>query len=161
MAWPKYEPFSKQSERRAGRRPDRVSCTSQIPPRFRVESLSQPGRMVRVCYSTEESLRESKLDAVLVGEADYTFAEISDGHALKDIKGLMYRKDDEILSTGLRTPIANLDDLPMPAWHLYNIKDYHRMSRLLARRLPIAMAEFSRGCARAAVYRVGDERLLG
>ena len=97
----------------------------------------------------EESLRESKLDAVLVGEADYTFAEISDGHALADIKGLVYRNNDKIFSTEMRAPIANLDDLPMPAWHLYNIKDYHRMSRLLARRLPIAMTEFSRGC----VYR--------
>ena len=97
----------------------------------------------------EESLRESKLDAVLVGEADYTFAEISEGHAFTDIKGLVYRNNDEIFSTEKREPIANLDDLPMPAWHLYNIKDYHRMSRLIARRLPITMAEFSRGC----VYR--------
>jgi hypothetical protein len=32
----------------------------------------------------------------------------------------------------------------MPAWHLYNIKDYYKMSRLLARRLPLTMAEFSR-----------------
>ena len=43
----------------------------------------------------EESLRESKLDAVLVGEADYTFAEISDGHTLADIKGLVYRNNDK------------------------------------------------------------------
>ena len=141
-------------------KPDIVGVTATTPLMNQmrdisvlVKDISKNIRVVgggpHISALPEESLRESRLDAVLVGEADYTFAEISDGHALKDIKGLMYRKDDEILSTGLRTPIANLDDLPMPAWHLYNIKDYHRMSRLLARRLPIAMAEFSRGC----VYR--------
>ena len=98
----------------------------------------------------EESLRESMLDAVFIGEADYSFADICDGYPLSDISGLVYRNsNDEILSTGLRPPIGNLDDLPMPAWHIYNIKDYYRMSRLLAKRLPIVMAEFSRGC----VYR--------
>jgi len=93
-----------------------------------------------------ESLGESMLDAVLVGEADYTFAELCDGYSLKDIPGLYYRNNDEIVFSGVRAPIANLDDLPMPAWHLYNIKDYYKMSRLLARRLPLTMAEFSRGC---------------
>ena len=93
-----------------------------------------------------ESLGESKLDAVLVGEADYTFAELCDGDKLVDIPGLYYRKNNEVVFSGERTPIANLDDLPMPAWHLYNIKDYYKMSRLLARRLPLTMAEFSRGC---------------
>ena len=93
-----------------------------------------------------ESLGESMLDAVIVGEADYSFAEICDGKSLDDIKGIFYRNDDEIISTGTRAPIANLDDLPMPAWHLYNIKDYYKMSRLLAKRLPLTMAEFSRGC---------------
>ena len=94
----------------------------------------------------EETLRESKLDAVFVGEADYSFADICDGYPLSDIPGLFRRDNDDIFSTGTRTPIANLDELPMPAWHLYNIKDYHKMSRLLAKRLPLAMAEFSRGC---------------
>ena len=95
----------------------------------------------------EETLHESMLDAVFVGEADYSFADICDGKDFSKIEGLVYRgKSGEIFSTGLRTPIENLDDLPMPAWHLYNIKDYYRMSRLLARRLPIVMTEFSRGC---------------
>ena len=95
----------------------------------------------------EETLRESMLDAVFVGEADYTFSDICDGIPLKEIPGLVYKNNNgEILSTKSRPPIANLDDLPMPAWHIYNISDYYRMSRLLAKRLPVTMAEFSRGC---------------
>ena len=94
----------------------------------------------------QETLHESMLDAVFVGEADYSFADICDGKPFSEIPGLVYRDNEKILSTGLRTPIENLDELPMPAWHLYNIKDYYKMSRLLARRLPIVMTEFSRGC---------------
>ena len=94
----------------------------------------------------KETLAESHLDAVFVGEADYSFADVCDGQAFADVPGLWYRDGDEFRSTGLRTPIENLDDLPMPAWDLYEISDYNKMSRLLSRRRPVAMAEFSRGC---------------
>ena len=93
-----------------------------------------------------ETLKESMLDVVFVGEADYSFADICDGSDPKSVKGIYYRSGDEILSTGLRPPIENLDDLPMPAWDIYDIADYRRISRLLCRRPPITMAEFSRGC---------------
>ena len=97
----------------------------------------------------EETLQETMLDAVFVGEADYTFAELCDGLPLSNIKGIFYREDEKIFSTGTRPLIANLDELPIPAWHLYNIKDYYKISRLLCKKRPMTTAEFSRGC----VYR--------
>jgi|TARA_Y100000310_G_scaffold337965_1_gene426374 anaerobic magnesium-protoporphyrin IX monomethyl ester cyclase len=97
----------------------------------------------------EETLHETMLDAVLIGEADYSFCDICDGYPLSDILGIFYRDDDQIFSTKQRPLITNLDELPMPAWHLYNITDYHKISRLLCKRLPMTTAEFSRGC----VYR--------
>ena len=63
----------------------------------------------------EETLRESMLDALFVGEADYSFADICDGKSLVDIPGLFFRDNENIISTETRTPIENLDDLPMPA----------------------------------------------
>jgi anaerobic magnesium-protoporphyrin IX monomethyl ester cyclase len=94
-----------------------------------------------------ETLDETMLDAVFAGEADYSFADLMDGVALKDIAGLWYRDAaGKPVATAQRHPIHNLDDLPMPAWELYNAADYRRMSRLLCRRPPVTMAEFSRGC---------------
>jgi anaerobic magnesium-protoporphyrin IX monomethyl ester cyclase len=94
-----------------------------------------------------ESLYESMLDMVIVGEGDYTFAEIMDGLDAEKIAGIHYRKDGRVVSTGPRGFVQNLDDLPMPAWHLYDSSNYrYKISRLLARRRPLAMAEFSRGC---------------
>lgn len=94
-----------------------------------------------------ESLRESLLDIVVVGEGDITFAEIMDSRSPADIRGIHYRRGDRTVATPPRPFMENLDDLPMPAWHLYNSENYkYRISRLLARRRPLAMAEFSRGC---------------
>jgi anaerobic magnesium-protoporphyrin IX monomethyl ester cyclase len=93
-----------------------------------------------------ETIRESLLDVVFVGEADYSFAEVCDGKNFAEVKGIYYRDGDDIHFTGYRTPIENLDDLPMPAWEIYDVKDYSKVSRLIARRPPVTMAEFSRGC---------------
>jgi anaerobic magnesium-protoporphyrin IX monomethyl ester cyclase len=94
-----------------------------------------------------ESLRESMLDLVVVGEGDITFPEVMDGRSLKEIKGIVYRNGEETIRTLPRPFIENLDTLPMPAWHLYNSDNYkYRISRLLAKRRPLTMAEFSRGC---------------
>lgn len=93
-----------------------------------------------------ESMEESLLDAVFVGEADYSFAEYCDASDPADVKGIYYRSGDEIIGTGQRPLIDNLDDLPMPAWELYNVDDYHRISRILVKRKPVTIAEFSRGC---------------
>ncbi|NQV82521.1 MAG: cobalamin B12-binding domain-containing protein [Rhodospirillales bacterium] len=93
-----------------------------------------------------ETLKETLLDIVFVGEADFSFAEICDGRDLKDVKGIYYRDGNKIATTGFRVPIENLDDLPTPAWHLYDLREYKRISRLIAKRPPVTMAEFSRGC---------------
>ncbi len=93
-----------------------------------------------------ETLKESRCDVVFIGEADYSFAEVCDGLDFASIKGIYYWQGDEVVSTGPRPPIENLDDLPMPAWELYDVGDYSKISRLIARRSPVTMAEFSRGC---------------
>src|SRR3990167_5509794 len=94
-----------------------------------------------------ESMKESMLDIVVVGEGDITFADIADGYSPETIPGIQYRKADQIIATPPRPFIHNLDNLPMPAWHLYNSEFYkNKVSRLLAKHPPITLAEFSRGC---------------
>lgn len=95
----------------------------------------------------EETLRESLLDAVCYGDGDYSFAEICDDIDFEKIRGLCYRNGDRIVRTAARYPIADLDELPMPAWDLYDLDTYRRTaSRLTFRRAPATIAEFSRGC---------------
>ena len=94
----------------------------------------------------EETLKESMLDIICVGEADYTFADLCDGNKLSNIQGIYYRDGDGVGYTGIRPVVENLDDLPMPAWELYPPSDYQKISRLIARNPPVTTAEFSRGC---------------
>jgi len=95
----------------------------------------------------KETMLQSRLDAVFVGEADYTFADLCDGKGLKDIPGLFYRDGEDIIPTPLPIPIENLDDLPFPAWDLYDPVLYAKyISRLLCRKPPVTAVEFSRGC---------------
>lgn len=96
-----------------------------------------------------ESLMESMFDIAVVGEGDLTFGEIVDGHDLKTINGIYYRTaaDGEIYSSPHRNFIQNLDDLPFPALHLYDPLAYEgKVSYLWARKTPITLLEFSRGC---------------
>lgn len=66
-------------------------------------------------------------DSVIVGEGEYTMInladallESSDSDALRSVKGLIYRSDnDELVSTGAADKIDDLDALPFPARHLY------------------------------------------
>jgi len=143
-------------------RPDVVGITATTPLMNQLRDLSilckdiskdilVVGGGPHVSALPRESLQESALDLVVVGEGDLTFADICDGLTPSSIPGLYYRDGTgTIHHSGERPLVANLDDLPMPAWHLYHAPDYRRrVSRLLVRRPPVTMAEFSRGC----VYR--------
>ncbi len=140
-------------------KPDVVGVTATTPLMNQARDISVLAKSVsrdiltvaggaHVSALPYESLMESLFDIVVVGEGDYTFAEIMDGRPPKDILGIQYREQDgTIRATAPRPFIENLDNLPMPAWHLYRSEEYkHRISRLLAKRPPLAMTEFSRGC---------------
>lgn len=93
-----------------------------------------------------ETLKESMLDVVCFGEADYTFSDLCEATDISSVSGIYYRSNDEILTTGSRPLVENLDDLPMPAWDLYDIEAYKKTSYLIAKYPPVTSAEFSRGC---------------
>jgi radical SAM superfamily enzyme YgiQ (UPF0313 family) len=95
-----------------------------------------------------ESMRETLLDVAVVGEGDLTFGELCDGRPPKDVAGVYYRDGGgRIVATPPRPPMNDLDSLPLPAWHLYDPAYYRdKVSRLLARQVPLTIAEFSRGC---------------
>ena len=95
----------------------------------------------------ETTLKQSKLDAVFVGEADVSFPELCDGNKFADIKGIYYHDREELFFTGHRSPIDDLDQLAFPAWDLYDPTIYVKhSSRILIRKHPATAIEFSRGC---------------
>jgi anaerobic magnesium-protoporphyrin IX monomethyl ester cyclase len=94
----------------------------------------------------EATIRESLFDVVFTDEADESFPELCNSLDPSRVSGLYYRDGSKVVSTGRRAPILDLDSLPMPAWHFYDPDDYHHISRLLAKKTPVTIVEFSRGC---------------
>jgi len=73
----------------------------------------------------QETLKEFlAFDIVCVGEGERTLKELTDVLAqkkhLSDVAGIAYREKGNIVVNKTRPFIENLDDLPMPAWHLFS-----------------------------------------
>ncbi len=87
------------------------------------------------------------VDVIVIGEGIRTFAELVDAHAtgkdLATIPGLALRRNGSLEFSEQRPPIADLDDLPIPARHL--TKKY-RNSYFRGTWRPYASMITSRGC---------------
>jgi radical SAM superfamily enzyme YgiQ (UPF0313 family) len=99
----------------------------------------------------KETLEESSLDIVVIGEGDFTIKEIVINKDFSKIKGIAYKKDKKIFVNEGREPIKDLNSLPFPAYYLYDFKKYH-ISKTIARKHPVVWMETSRGCVYNCVY---------
>lgn len=76
-----------------------------------------------------QTLAEPYIDYVAIGPGEYTLLELirhleGDKIKLAEIKGLAYKEDGHIKVNEARPFIKNLDELPDPAWHLIDVKEY-------------------------------------
>lgn len=73
----------------------------------------------------------SAFDFVAVGESEDSFADLADAVAagnldrLEHIQSLAFRQDGKINLTPRRDYVADLDDIPTPAWDLISFSNYH------------------------------------
>jgi len=93
-----------------------------------------------------ESLQESNMDMAIIGEGELTLSDILQDLPPENILGIAYRTSNgEIKKNGERPLVQNLDELPFPAWQLYDLSRY-RTPRLNCRKNPVGAMETSRGC---------------
>jgi radical SAM superfamily enzyme YgiQ (UPF0313 family) len=104
----------------------------------------------------ERTFKEESVDFICRGEAFYPvtelLAEIRKGNLGPDfnIKGLWYRKGEEIIDKGWANIVENLDDLPFAAWDLLSMEKYkahnwHCFGHI-NQRYPYAITYTSLGC---------------
>jgi radical SAM superfamily enzyme YgiQ (UPF0313 family) len=94
-----------------------------------------------------ETMKESMLDAIVVGEGDVKIVELLSGCSYADIDGICWRDGDKVILNNPRPLIENLDVLAMPAWDLYPIEVYAgKITKIISKYPPITTVEFSRGC---------------
>lgn len=99
-----------------------------------------------VTPTAEEIIREKPcVDIAVVGEGEYTMLEIAQGQDLKDIKGIVYRENEQVKINEPRPLIEDIDSLPFPARHLYNMDNFQQ-PLYEAYGKPLGTIVTSRGC---------------
>ncbi|NQU77398.1 radical SAM protein [Candidatus Falkowbacteria bacterium] len=77
----------------------------------------------------KETARLPYVDYVITGEGEIPFLKLIKSlegkEKLENIKGLVYKKDGELINNGQQDFISDLDSLPPPARHLTPIKKYN------------------------------------
>ncbi|HTH54901.1 MAG TPA: radical SAM protein [Cyclobacteriaceae bacterium] len=102
-----------------------------------VKLAKQRGAVVVVCNSDSTDHYDKYLDAgvdyVALGEGEETLREllktIREGGDGRGIFGVAYRENGKPIANPPRSILKNLDDLPMPAWDLINLRPYQNIWR--------------------------------
>jgi len=98
-------------------------------------------------YAAQESLETNLIDYIVHGEGEITLLEllsaICEGGDIRNVNGISYKCNGQIVRTADRLPIADMDTLPMPAWskvpmHLYGLGAKNHTG--------LVSIEHSRGC---------------
>jgi len=100
----------------------------------------------------EQTLREfPEFDLGVINEGEQTLVEVIEayksGSSYKDIRGVVFRDLDDIVTTLARPLIENLDELPFPAWDLIpDLAKHYKPAPHSYFQLPSSSLMTSRGC---------------
>ena len=114
------------------------SMTCYVPESFRCVEVAKQvdpeittiGGGLQFTLAPEECFhRCSSLDVIVRGDGEATTLELLAELArpepeLEQVAGLSFRTDDAVAHTADRPPMADLDALPFPAWHLLPMESY-------------------------------------
>ena len=71
-----------------------------------------------------------EFDYAVFGEGEIAFSRLFDvldkGGSVDRLPGVIYRENGGVVAGPPAPPLENLDDLPMPAWDLYDLRPYWR-----------------------------------
>lgn len=102
---------------------------------------------------SESCLSNPNIDFLIRGEGEHTIVELSNELEklkpdFKKIKGLGYKNNKKLFFNEMRPPMQNLDELPFPAYHLFNMNKYFKTTQTPTdkRFKKIASVVSSRGC---------------
>ena len=147
-------------------KPDIVGVTITTENRFqsfrliRLAKKAHPGALTilggpHASMAAEDCLEHiPELDLVVRGEGEETMREIcrawtagADVRVFDGVRGVVFRKDGKVTANPPRPPIADLDALPFPAYHLIPFEKYNFQLDVPGRGLlPAASVMTSRGC---------------
>jgi radical SAM superfamily enzyme YgiQ (UPF0313 family) len=101
----------------------------------------------------EFTLKEAPVDAIVMGEGEETIVDLLDyfgggrPQRLHDVRGIAFRENGHVVQTPRRERIVDIDRIPHPAWHHFDIEAYIGLNQphgaALGRYIPMLA---TRGC---------------
>ncbi len=96
------------------------------------------------------------VDAIAVGEYDYTLRDIAGGMPLREVKGLCYWRDGKASYTSQRSDL-DVNELPFPAWHHIRPEWYHDAGK----KHPFITLISGRGCFGTCTFCRDTQNMYG
>lgn len=107
--------------------------------------------------------RFKDFDIGVIGEGEKTIVHLlkalTEKSDLRDIKGIIFRKENNFIVTPPQAVIDNLDILPMPAWDLLPDFSHYAPNLSSFHRFPVINLVTSRGCDKNCVF--CDRQIFG
>jgi len=102
----------------------------------------------------EKILRNFKeIDYIVIGEGEETIYQLLTSQDLENVKGVAFRKNGDVIFTGRRKLIEDLDTLPFPAYHkLKGFPSKYKLPIFNYPRSPSTTFLTSRGCPYSCSY---------
>ncbi|MFX0091906.1 MAG: B12-binding domain-containing radical SAM protein [Candidatus Hodarchaeota archaeon] len=126
-------------------KPDTVALTATTPSYPRAIEIAKLSKKrgaltimggVHVTFRPASALRLG-IDVVVRGEGERVFAQLLSNYpALEDVKGISFKKNGQIQHNPDCELIQNLDSLPNPAYHLFELERYKIISSITSRGCP-------------------------
>jgi len=112
-------------------------------------------------FCSNETLEScNELDVICLGEGEETLIEIvravEKGVNLRDVRGIVYRKNGHIFKTESRPLIKDLDSLPFPARHMLPMSRY----TVFGKSYPMINIVSTRGCPFSCTF-CSSSRIFG
>lgn len=95
-----------------------------------------------------------EIDYIIKGEGEKAIIDfmnrLENGKDLSEVPGIVFRKNNEFFENKTVNLIEDIDELPMPAWHLFDMKAYDKpIDGTKIRSIGVMSA---RGCPNVCVY---------
>lgn len=150
------EPFKRLKDELVLYKPSAVGISFMTPDYGQVKSIVKMVREntsaevlcggVHTTAYPEECVKDLNVDVAFIAEAEESVRMWGRGVDKKDIPGIVYRDENGDIKSNKRTPyIKDLDTTPIPAYHLFDLKEYVS-NIILTKKNPAGWLETSRGC---------------
>lgn len=139
-----------------------ITCTTPLLKQaFKIAEIAKKTCKAKTCIggvhptiNPMEVIEGKFVDFTVVGEGELTFLELAKALSsprknLGKINGLVFRHGGRVIKNKPRELIKNLDDLPLPARHIFNMNKYSYPD---ASKAPTISMITSRGCPGQCTY---------